>query len=225
MKIALYQGSGVAAAPAENIEIIREAAAEAAAGGAELVIFPELFLTGYNLPDELRDLAETSDGPGAKRIADICRNYAIAVLYGYPETAEGLIWNSAQLFDRRGASCGNYRKVHLAPGFERDLFAAGDSFPAMSLGDLKLGALICYDVEFPELVLTYGGFIRSVETRVGPQRHRLGAMQWFPWPTRLNANPRCIRESESDDKEDNPECRFRSTSSSIIWIAGRVACA
>jgi outer membrane protein TolC len=41
--------------------------------------------------------------------------------------------------------------------------------------------------KFPELILTYGGFIRSVETRVGPQRHRVGAMQWFPWPTRLNA--------------------------------------
>ena len=40
---------------------------------------------------------------------------------------------------------------------------------------------------FPDLVLTYGGFIRAVETRVGPQRHRLGVMQWFPWPTRLNA--------------------------------------
>lgn len=40
---------------------------------------------------------------------------------------------------------------------------------------------------FPELVLTYGGFIRAVETRVGPQRHRVGAMQWFPWPSRLNA--------------------------------------
>lgn len=41
--------------------------------------------------------------------------------------------------------------------------------------------------KFPELVLTYGGFIRAVETRVGPQRHRLGVMQWFPWPTRLSA--------------------------------------
>jgi outer membrane protein TolC len=41
--------------------------------------------------------------------------------------------------------------------------------------------------KFPELVLTYGGFIRAVETRVGPQRHRLGAMQWFPWPSRLTA--------------------------------------
>jgi len=41
--------------------------------------------------------------------------------------------------------------------------------------------------KLPELILTYGGFIRSVETRVGPQKHRLGAMQWFPWPSRLTA--------------------------------------
>lgn len=39
----------------------------------------------------------------------------------------------------------------------------------------------------PEPTITYAGFVRSVETRVGPQRHRLGAMQWFPWPTKLTA--------------------------------------
>jgi len=42
--------------------------------------------------------------------------------------------------------------------------------------------------ELPGLVINYGGFIRSVETRVGPQKHRLGAMQWFPWPSRLTAS-------------------------------------
>ena len=39
----------------------------------------------------------------------------------------------------------------------------------------------------PELVVSYAGFIRSVETRVGPQRHKLGIQQWFPWPTKLSA--------------------------------------
>lgn len=39
----------------------------------------------------------------------------------------------------------------------------------------------------PEPTITYAGFIRSVETRVGPQLHKLGAMQWFPWPTKLTA--------------------------------------
>lgn len=44
--------------------------------------------------------------------------------------------------------------------------------------------------ELPELQLTYTGFVRSVETRVGPQEHKLSAMQWFPWPTRLTAAAR-----------------------------------
>ncbi len=39
----------------------------------------------------------------------------------------------------------------------------------------------------PEMVISYAGFIRSVETRVGPQLHKLGLQQWFPWPTSLTA--------------------------------------
>ncbi len=39
----------------------------------------------------------------------------------------------------------------------------------------------------PETVVSYAGFIRSVETRVGPQLHKLGLQQWFPWPTTLTA--------------------------------------
>ncbi len=39
----------------------------------------------------------------------------------------------------------------------------------------------------PEPTVTYAGFVRSVQTRVGPQRHRLGVSQWFPWPTKLRA--------------------------------------
>ncbi|MCA9712051.1 MAG: TolC family protein, partial [Myxococcales bacterium] len=42
----------------------------------------------------------------------------------------------------------------------------------------------------PEPTITYAAFVRSVETRVGPQRHRLGAMQWFPWPSKLGAGGR-----------------------------------
>ena len=39
----------------------------------------------------------------------------------------------------------------------------------------------------PEPTITYAGFVSSVETRVGPQQHKLGAMQWFPWPSKLAA--------------------------------------
>ncbi len=39
----------------------------------------------------------------------------------------------------------------------------------------------------PEMMISYAGFIQGVETRVGPQRHKLGIQQWFPWPTKLRA--------------------------------------
>lgn len=39
----------------------------------------------------------------------------------------------------------------------------------------------------PEPTITYAGFVSAVETRVGPQQHRLGIKQWFPWPSKLGA--------------------------------------
>lgn len=50
----------------------------------------------------------------------------------------------------------------------------------------------------PEPMLTFAGFVRAVETRVGPQRIKLGAMQWFPWPTKLTAGAEAAaREAEA----------------------------
>lgn len=50
----------------------------------------------------------------------------------------------------------------------------------------------------PEPTVTFAGFVRAVETRVGPQRVRIGAMQWFPWPTKLTAGGEvAAREAEA----------------------------
>lgn len=51
--------------------------------------------------------------------------------------------------------------------------------------------------QVPSLVVTYGGFIRAVETRVGPQRHKLGLMQWLPWPTTLT-RPRDAAQARAE---------------------------
>ena len=52
--------------------------------------------------------------------------------------------------------------------------------------------------KLPEPTVTYAAFVRSVETRVGPQRHRLGVSQWFPWPTTLKAGSEAAqREAEA----------------------------
>jgi predicted amidohydrolase len=116
-----------------------------------------MYLTGYNIgPDAARRLAETPDGASAQAIMHIARETGIAILYGYPERgAGGHIYNAAQLIDRTGRIAGSYRKTHLFGEIDRAAFSAGAMLPEIvELNGLRIGILICYDVEFPENVRT-----------------------------------------------------------------------
>ncbi|QIB35969.1 carbon-nitrogen hydrolase family protein [Ancylobacter pratisalsi] len=156
MRIALWQTAGDGAnRPAANLDLLEAAAARAAAGGADLLLAPEMFLSGYNIgPAEADRLAEPANGPSAQRAADIARRHGLALCYGYPERGEdGVVYNAALLLDRTGARRLNYRKAHLFAALDREMFAPGDVLTATTVLDgLKLGILICYDVEFPEAV-------------------------------------------------------------------------
>jgi predicted amidohydrolase len=152
MKIAIYQGAGVLGRVDENLELIRRSAVSAARQGAELIIFPEMFLTGYNVGDAVFELAETPTGPSAQKAGQIAREANIALLYGYPERSADRVYNSAVLIRRQGSVLANYRKTHLYGRDENRLFHKGDSLLLANLAGLKIGILICYDVEFPEAV-------------------------------------------------------------------------
>jgi predicted amidohydrolase len=121
----------------------------------DLLIFPELFLTGYNIgADRLRALAEPADGESAQAAAAIARANSTALLYGYPERGDdGRIYNSAILIGRDGERLANFRKLHLFGAMESAVFTAGEDTAVMAeIEGIKLGILICYDVEFPEAV-------------------------------------------------------------------------
>jgi len=152
MKIALYQGAGKPTKVDENLAIIQRQAAAAADRGADLIIFPELFLTGYNIGRTVQELAEPTDGSSCQKAAHIAREADIAILYGYPERLDKEVYNSASLIDRRGHTRANYRKTHLYGSFEKSCFKPGETLLIAELEDLKIGILICYDVEFPEAV-------------------------------------------------------------------------
>jgi len=127
------------------------AAAEAAAA---LVIFPEMFLTGYNIGDAVFSLAEPADGPSAAAAEQIARDCGVSILYGYPERSGHRIFNSARLVHPARGAIANYRKTHLYGTEEKRLFSPGDGLVLAELDGLKVGILICYDVEFPEAVRT-----------------------------------------------------------------------
>jgi 5-aminopentanamidase len=155
MRIAIYQGPAEAGSVARNLDLLEAKAAQAAGRGARLMICPEMFLSGYNIgPEQASRLAEPADGPSLTRVAALARASGIALLLGYPERGgDGAIYNAACLIGRDGRSLANYRKCHLFGALDRDMFRAGDSPPAVvELDGIRVGLLICYDVEFPESV-------------------------------------------------------------------------
>jgi predicted amidohydrolase len=152
MKIAAYQGEGVKGETSKALAIMRDATVEAASRGARLVVFPEMFLTGYNIGDAVFKLAELSDGPSAAAVGKIARETGVSLLYGYPERSGDRIFNSALLVNSAGGGIANYRKTHLYGSEENRVFQRGDSLLVAELDGLKVGILICYDIEFPEAV-------------------------------------------------------------------------
>ncbi|GAA5034925.1 carbon-nitrogen hydrolase family protein [Streptomyces siamensis] len=153
MRTALLQSSGRPGSVVENLKVLDEAAGRAAAAGAGLLATPEMFLTGYAIGDDVARLAEPADGDSADAIAEIATRHGVAVAYGYPERDGERVFNSAQLISADGTRLANYRKTHLFGCFERDHFTPGEQPVVQAeLGGLRVGLMICYDVEFPENV-------------------------------------------------------------------------
>jgi predicted amidohydrolase len=117
---------------------------------ADLVVFPELFLSGYTLTD-IEGLAVHLDGPELKMIADMARESSTALMFGAPERVSGGIANSAFCVDEQGTIAAVYRKVQLYGGEESDAFVAGNELLIVELCGLKMGLMICFDIEFPEV--------------------------------------------------------------------------
>ncbi|MFF6994193.1 carbon-nitrogen hydrolase family protein [Streptomyces sp. NPDC008313] len=155
MRTALLQSSGHPGSVDKNLEVLDEAAGRAAAAGSGLLVTSELFLTGYAIGDGLARLAEPADGSIADAVAAVAGRHGLAIAYGYPERGfdTGLVHNALQLIGADGTRVANYRKTHLFGCFEREHFTPGDEPVVQAeLGGLRIGLMICYDVEFPENV-------------------------------------------------------------------------
>ena len=93
-------------------------------------------------------------GPSFAAAAAIARKTDLALLYGYPEQGPGgAVYNAVRLVGRDGRGLANYRKCHLFGELDRGMFRAGAGPSALvDLDGVRIGLLICYDVEFPESV-------------------------------------------------------------------------
>lgn len=134
--------------PEANLAKAERFVAQAAAAGAELVAFPEYFVTG-----PLGERKELADGEGRYRTAfqDIARRHSVDLVPGSIAEAEGgRFFNTAYYIDARGEVLARYRKVYLWLS-EKPWVTPGDAAAVCQTRFGRVGLAICWDLAFPEL--------------------------------------------------------------------------
>jgi len=117
---------------------------------ADLAVFPELFLSGYD-PERAAELAVAADDDVWAPVTATAREHATAVVAGFAERVEGgAVANAVACIERDGTWRATYRKTHLFGDAEEAAFAAGDELVVCELAGRAVAPLVCFDVEFPE---------------------------------------------------------------------------
>ena len=165
----------------------------------DLIAFPELFITGYNLRDNYNNVSEKipSEGPAQEGILKIAGKYDVTILSGIVERAEKSLFNSAVMIGPEGY-IGHYRKQFLpnfGPFEEKTFFGEGNKSNIFRTKFGNIGVQICYDLFFPNISmeLAQGGAdlilnLAASPTTSRPLFHRvLPARAILPKPS-----PQCI---------------------------------
>jgi len=139
-----------------NIRKIEDNVVRARKQGAELVIFPELSVTGYVLRDQIYELAETIPGQSTDILEKLAGKTGTHIVFGLPELSDktqATIYNAAVLVGPDGF-IGKYRKMYLPTHSvfeEKRYFRPGYQTAVFETELGKIGLIICYDIFFPEV--------------------------------------------------------------------------
>lgn len=151
-RIAIVQEYSIIGEKVRNLEKAIGLISRAAEQGAQLVLFPELYLTGYSIEENIQELAEKVSGRSINKLRKIARNNQISICMGFPEIEHRSkeIFNSMVCLSDKGDILAVYRKIHLF-GEEKKYFSPGNEFQIVDTPIGRVGFLICYDLEFPEM--------------------------------------------------------------------------
>ena len=127
---------------------------------ADMYVFGELTICGYHVKDELRDIAETVDGPAIEYMKNVAKKNNCYIIFGMPtedSDIKGLIYNSSVLVHPNG-KVDVYNKWFLptvGPFEEKIFFDEGEKLKICDTKYGKIGLIVCYDIFFPELCRAY----------------------------------------------------------------------
>lgn len=105
------------------------------------------------MADALLESASPKGGEVFQQVSRLAQQLEIAIVFGYPEKGENCLYNSTGFVSKTGELIANHRKRLNAPGgYEDSYFQVGDQPTLIDYQGFRLAILICYEVEFPELV-------------------------------------------------------------------------
>jgi len=166
MKVRIVQFSPVLGDIEANFNYHKSKVVEAVNDGQNLIVFPELSLSGYHMKDIIYDISRDSIDKILVKMMALSKD--IDIVAGLPlEESPGIFYNSAIYFSG-GQIIHNHRKVQL-PNFgmfeEEMIFRAGERFMTFRAGNLTAGILICREILFP--VNAYLYYLQNTDLIIG----------------------------------------------------------
>jgi predicted amidohydrolase len=160
----------------------------AAAEKVDLVLFPELVIHGHCTPNTW-DLAEpVPDGPSVRRLVQLARHYRMVLCAGLSEKERDIVYNT-MVFAGPDGYLGKQRKLHLSRD-EVLFYKGGRDLNVFDVGKCKVGAVICYDNQFPEIARILA--LRGLEVLLMP--HAARHLMWDDTPQSEAAARRASHE-------------------------------
>jgi len=150
LTLSIFQAAARAETPDARLSWLDMAAERAAHSGADILVCPELTVSGYSTDPSLPNLACPANGDYGERVGEIAFLHEIAIVFGYPEQAQDGLYNSVCFVSATGEIVANHRKNHPAPGPERALFQAGAHGTVFEYGGWTIALLAGGDIDYPE---------------------------------------------------------------------------
>lgn len=155
MKIGLFQYSPEWEDKEANKKKILEILIQAKSS-FDLIVFPEMTLTGFSKKTSLAEPFDVNESPTLKFFTKIAKDSKTSIIAGFIEQENEKVFNTLFFVNSSGEIVGKYRKIHLFSFAKEDKFySAGNKPVIVDNQNLKIGLSICYDLRFPELFRVY----------------------------------------------------------------------
>lgn len=169
MRVAAVSMNGFLGEPERVLGAMAGWCERAAAEKAELVLFPELLVHGHCTPNTW-DLAEpVPDGPSVRRLAQLARHFRLTLCAGLSEKERDIVYNTQVVVGPDGY-LGKQRKLHLSRD-EVLYYKGGRELSVVDVGACKVGIVICYDNQFPEVARVLA--LRGADVLLMPHAARI----------------------------------------------------